>query len=93
MLILKNILKFIYQLDLFCSSQLLRYNKDKEYKTLTGGIFSLGIVIVIMTGFTSMILETLNRTSISSDLTTVKQSDPPLATLTPNKENMFAFGI
>lgn len=40
-----------------------------------------------------MISQTLNRTTIISTLTTIKQSDPPLTVLVPNKENMFMMGF
>jgi hypothetical protein len=93
MVFLQHFKKVIYQLDLFCSSQLLRYNSDTQYKTLTGGLLSLTIIVVIIVGFANMISNTLNRTSISSTLTTTKQSNPPLATLVPNKETMFMLGF
>ncbi len=40
-----------------------------------------------------MISDTLNRTSISSSLTTNKLSDPPFATLVPGNDTMFMFGL
>ena len=40
-----------------------------------------------------MIGDTLNRTSITSTLVTSKLSDPPLATLIPESENMFMMGV
>lgn len=40
-----------------------------------------------------MISQTLNRTTIISTLSTIKQSDPPLTVLVPNKENMFMMGF
>ena len=75
---LDHVKQLIYQADLFCSQQLLRYNSETQYKTLTGGLMSLAIISVIVIGFTSMIMDTLQKTSISSSLTVEKQSDPPL---------------
>jgi hypothetical protein len=48
---------------------------------------------VILAGFANMIADTLNRTSITSSLTTNKQSDPPFATLVPGNDTMFMFGL
>lgn len=52
--------------DFFYSTEMLRYDEEMEYRTLTGGIFSLGIIITICIGFASMILDTLNLSSIST---------------------------
>lgn len=40
-----------------------------------------------------MISQTLNRTTIISTLTTIKQSDPPRTVLVSNQENMFMMGL
>ena len=80
-MLLHNTKKLIQQADLFCSNQLLRYNSDTQYSTITGGLLSIAIIVVIVIGFASMIADTLNRTSITSTLTTTKHSDPPLSTL------------
>jgi hypothetical protein len=34
---------------------MLRYNKDSQYQTFTGGIVSLAVVIVVVAGFFNMI--------------------------------------
>lgn len=93
MIVLKTLKSLIYKLDMFCSSELLRYNADTQYKTLTGGILSFAIVCVIAGGFFNMILDTLDRVAITSSLITTKQSDPPLATLIPSSEHMFMMGF
>lgn len=90
---LRNIRRLIRQADFFCSNQLLRYNSDTQYNTVTGGLLSIGIIIVIVIGFASMITDTLNRTSITSSKTTTKNSDPPLSTLTTGEENMLMFSL
>lgn len=93
MTVLKKLQKAIEQVDMFCSSELLRYNSETQYKTLTGGLFSISIIIFIVIGFASMISDTLNRTTIASSVQTIKQSDPTLSILKNNKEGMFMFGI
>jgi hypothetical protein len=40
-----------------------------------------------------MIGDTLNRTSITSNLVISKESDPKLGTLIPGMENMFMMGL
>ncbi len=48
-----------------------------EYKSLTGGILSMALIITILVGFANMIILTLQREQISSDKTITKHSDPP----------------
>ena len=48
-----------------------------EYKSLTGGILSMALMITILFGFANMILVTLQREQIASDKTITKHSDPP----------------
>ena len=48
-----------------------------EYKSLTGGILSMALIITILLGFANMIILTLQREQISSDKTITKHSDPP----------------
>jgi hypothetical protein len=55
---------------------MLRYNADTQYKTFTGGIISIGIFITILFSFASMIISTINRTTITYSLETEKISDP-----------------
>jgi hypothetical protein len=90
---LKTLKGLIYHFDMFCSSELLRYNAQTQYKTLTGGLLSVAIICVIAGGFFNMVLDTLDRSSISSSLTVTKQSSPPLATLVPGEDNMFMLGL
>jgi hypothetical protein len=51
---------------------MLRYDDDEKYRTLTGGILSLGIIITIIIGFASMILDTLQLSSITTKLEVIK---------------------
>lgn len=56
---------------------MLRYNKDSQYQTFTGGIVSIAVVIVVIAGFFNMISETINRTAISSTVNVITTSNPP----------------
>ena len=47
---------------------MLRYNDDTHYQTVTGGLISATIVVLVIAGFYNMISETLNRTAISYTL-------------------------
>ena len=60
----KKVKKVLSATDYFNSSNMLRFENEDDYKTITGGIISLAIIAVIIVSFTSEILITLQRTSI-----------------------------
>ncbi len=64
---------------------MLRYNGDTQYRTVTGGIATLGIMIMVIIGFFSMISETINKTAISSTTNILRSNNPPEFNLTANK--------
>jgi archaellum biogenesis protein FlaJ (TadC family) len=51
--------------DFFNSFHILRYKQEAEYRTFTGGLISVGVIITIIIAFASMILDTVNRVTIS----------------------------
>jgi hypothetical protein len=61
---------------MFDSSEMLRFNSDERYKTVTGGIITLTIVIVVVVGLASMIGQTVNRTAITYSEIVNKQENP-----------------
>jgi hypothetical protein len=72
---------------------MLRYEKESDYRTLTGGLLSLGIIATILTGFASMIMDTLNLTSISTSIDVMKNTDPTHTKLTASPDSNFMFAI
>lgn len=54
--ILKKVKDLIKSNDFFYSTEMLRFNEESDYKTLTGGFISLGIIIAILVGFMGMII-------------------------------------
>ncbi len=72
--------------DFFNSFQMLRINKETEYRTYTGGIVSIGVIITIIIAFASMIGETLNRTTIDFTFNEQRGQDPPLTVLKASPE-------
>jgi hypothetical protein len=72
---------------------MLRYKDDTHYQTITGGLISIAIVILVIAGFFNMISETINRTAISYTLNSKASGDPPAYNLTVDTSNMFMFGV
>jgi len=75
--ILEYILNLLLHTDFFYSSEILRYKGQTQHKTVTGGILSLMIIVAVITGFFSMIISTLEKTSIESKLEVTKARSPP----------------
>jgi hypothetical protein len=72
---------------------MLRFRGDDEYRTLTGGIISIGIIITIIIGFFQMIMNTLNLSTITYKQKVEKKENPQLTTFTTSANNDFMFGI
>ena len=79
--------------DLFYSNEMLRYENELEYKSLTGGILSLALIVTVLVGFANMIILTMQRENISSTKEVVKHSDPPFMSVEVSPENKFMMGI
>jgi hypothetical protein len=90
---LQSLKKAISSIDMFYSSEMLRYESDTQYKTITGGIITISIVAMVTIGFASMITDTLNRTAITSSLNIRKSNDPTYYDLKADPKSMFMFGV
>lgn len=62
--------------DLFYATEMLRYDKELEYRSFTGGLLSIAIIIAVIIGFASMILDTLSLSSINFVESITKNTDP-----------------
>ena len=74
--IFKVIRRLVKKLDLFSSIQLLRFKGDAETKTLTGGLISFVIFILMSVTFTSMIIETFHKVVITAISDTTHADEP-----------------
>ena len=78
---------FLQSTDLFYSTEMLRYNSKSKYKTVTGGIVSLIMIVANIVGFSQMIISTMEKTAITSNFEIKKFSDPPLMINHVEKDN------
>lgn len=86
----KNLIKMG---DFFNSYQMLRYQKETEYRTLTGGIISIAIITTIIIAFASMILDTINRNIIDFTLVSEREIDPAYTSILVEQGSTFMFGV
>lgn len=68
--------KLLKKIDLFPTNQLVRYNGESEYTTATGGLVSLALIVIILILFSSKGIQTLDRSTISSSISTKIEVDP-----------------
>lgn len=79
--------------DLFYSTEMLRFDKEMEYRSVTGGLFSLGIIIAVLVGFASMIIDTLALNTINSVQSITKDSTPTSTNITLGSGSNFMLAV
>ena len=62
---------------------------------MTGGIFSIGIIVTIVVAFANMIGDTINKNTIEYSQSTIKDIDPPKIKIemSPENHNMLGFKL
>lgn len=78
----------VHQADFFSTTELIRYREEPDFKTFTGGIFSLAIIILLAVIFSSMSISAVNREHIEWTSQTFKDSIPPTLELPFNTFNI-----
>ena len=93
MVCLGSCTKVFRNFDFFQTSKLLRYNKDAEYKSVTGGITSITVVIILCILFFNMGLRTIRKETVTSSTSTTNEIDPSEMTLTMGPGGNTMIGI
>jgi hypothetical protein len=79
--------------DLFYATEMLRFDKEMEYRSITGGLFSLAIIVAVLVGFASMIVDTLSLNTINSVQLITKDSEPSASSLTLGGDSKFMMAV
>lgn len=58
--------KALRSVDLFPTSNFIRYSGDSDYTTSTGGLTSVVVIVIFIILFASMGLKTVNKQIITS---------------------------
>lgn len=61
MKLLRVLRSMVHHADFFSTTELIRYREEPDFKTFTGGIFSLAIIILLAVIFSSMSISAVNR--------------------------------
>ena len=86
-------IKMLRMFDFFQSSKLLRYNGDAEYKSTSGGIVSMTVVIIFIILFSSMGMKTLRKEIITASSNTENEIDPSDMNMTMGPEGGIMLGV
>lgn len=91
--ILAKIKGLLKSRDLFTTSQLLRYKKEADYGTVTGGFVSIAVFIIFAAVFWNLAIQTANMELINSSMSIVSESDPSFVEITAGPKGDFIFGV
>jgi hypothetical protein len=84
--------EFVRAWDLFCTTDLLRYKENPEYRSLTGGVVSIAIFVTFAILFARTIFNTFEKQTIISKTTRSEETTPSLFA-TQSTPFLFALGI
>ena len=62
--------------DLFAVSQFIRYKGESEFKTATGGFFSIAVLVIFAVLFTNLAIRTVNKEIIAWSSETTSEIEP-----------------
>jgi hypothetical protein len=85
--------KTLRTVDLFPTSNLLRYKGDPEYTTATGGVVSISVITIFIILFASMGYKTMRKSIIHSSTNTEFENEPLPLTVTTSPEGGFMFAV
>ena len=92
---MKGLFELIREMDVFAHNQFLRYRREDNYRTLTGGLASIFIIAFFIGIFMSLLISTFNHSVINSNVTRSYEINPTSMeiTVSPADKFVFAFGL
>ena len=68
--------KLLSACDLFAVNQFIRYKGESEFKTATGGFFSIAVLVIFAVLFTNLAIRTVNKEIIAWSSETTSEIEP-----------------
>ena len=90
---LSHLTRALRLFDFFQCNKFLRYNGDAEYKSMTGGITSVTVVVIFVILFSSIALKTLKKEIITSSSFTESENIPSELAMRMGPGGDMMFGI
>lgn len=88
----EKVLDIVREFDLFAPHIGVRYKSDNDFKTLTGAILSLSLIIFFAVVFVNRFTVMIERTEITSSVLLKEETDPSFYN-TSTSTFMFAVGV
>ena len=88
-----NVIEVIKELDIFSHGQFLRYRGEENYRTITGGVVSVVLMVLFAAIFSTMVLNTFQKNLITSTFETGYEVDPGYFKLETGQKSSFMFAI
>ncbi len=85
--------KFLWNIDLFASPQLLRYRNETNYSTLTGGCISLIIIVIFGTFLIKNSVSVLTKSEVNARDSTYFLENPTYTSFTFDSSSKFMIGV
>lgn len=89
-MIKKTVKDIIKNFDFFSQPVTFRFNDQSAYQSITGGIVSIGVIILFAVLFTTTILQTFQKSNVEGKTTKIQQEDPSYSVI---KADTFMFGV
>lgn len=89
---LNRVLDAIEEFDLFAPGIALRYKSENDFKTYTGAVVSIALIVFFGIVFANKFIDMVHRNDITSTVQSLEENDPSIFdTSTP--DFMFAIGL
>ena len=90
---LKLLRKLLVKFDFFPATQFLRYKGQTSYRTATGGVFTILIVIIFFILFANALIDILNKKDVTLATDTQHQTIPEATNITFSPRGGFMLAI
>lgn len=92
MSICKFVKRTLRKLDIFGSSQFLRYKEEPRFGSLTGGIATIILIVLFAILFWNQFIHTIQKQNITADDSLAKEANPSPLSVGLN-DTYFIFGV
>lgn len=91
--LIKSFRQLLVKFDFFPATQFLRYKGSTEYRTATGGIFTILIIAIFCILFFNALLDIIAKKNVTLKTDVQHQSDPSAAQIAFGPQGGFLFAL
>ncbi len=90
---IKSCRQLLVKFDFFPATQFLRYKGSTEYRTATGGVFTILIIIIFFLLFFNALTDIIAKKNVNAKSNIVHQAVPSETSFTVGPEGGFLFAV